>query len=142
MNIKPAFSFSIDMKLSEKGVAVGKYDGESASLTAITQSNKVNKIKSLAVFFRLHILNYFRLLYTVHINVTTYSTAKKHGRKSKKISECYRSIIPLPQLLQENFHKHQRRNILPLEPIRIFWFIKSMTTWKFSSKKFLKASDR
>lgn len=41
MNIKPAFSFSIDMKLSEKGVAVGKYDGQNSSLTAITQSNKV-----------------------------------------------------------------------------------------------------
>lgn len=41
MNVKPAFSFSIDMKLSEKGVTVGKYDGQNASLTAITQSNKV-----------------------------------------------------------------------------------------------------
>jgi hypothetical protein len=29
------------MKLSEKGVVVGKYDGVNASLTAITQSNKV-----------------------------------------------------------------------------------------------------
>jgi hypothetical protein len=45
MNIKPAFSFSIDMKLSEKGVAVGKYDGINASLTAITQANKVRKIQ-------------------------------------------------------------------------------------------------
>jgi hypothetical protein len=44
MNIKPAFSFSIDMKLSEKGVAVGKYDGTNASLTAITQANKVRGI--------------------------------------------------------------------------------------------------
>ena len=50
MNIKPAFSFSIDMKLSDKGVAVGKYDGESASLTAITQSNKVNEINNFSVF--------------------------------------------------------------------------------------------
>lgn len=41
MSIKPAFSFSIDMKLSEKGITVGKYDGSHASLTAITQSNKV-----------------------------------------------------------------------------------------------------
>jgi len=44
MNIKQTFSFSIDMKLSEKGVAVGKYDDSAhASLTAITQSNKVRE---------------------------------------------------------------------------------------------------
>lgn len=43
MNVKPAFSFSIDMKLSEKGVAMGKYDGKNPSLTAITQSNKVSR---------------------------------------------------------------------------------------------------
>ena len=43
MNIKPAFSFSIDMKLSEKGVAIGKYDGKNSSLTAITQSNNVRR---------------------------------------------------------------------------------------------------
>lgn len=43
MNIKPAFSFSIDMKLSERGVAIGKYDGQNASLTAITQSNKASE---------------------------------------------------------------------------------------------------
>lgn len=41
MNCKPIFSFSIDMKLSDKGVAVGKYDAINPSLTAITQSNKV-----------------------------------------------------------------------------------------------------
>lgn len=47
MNCKPTFSFSIDMKLSEKGVVVGKYDGVNASLTAITQSNKVRNFKNL-----------------------------------------------------------------------------------------------
>lgn len=58
MNVKPAFSFSIDMKLSEKGCAVGKYDGKHASLTAITQSNKVKililKINQLSsqIYFR------------------------------------------------------------------------------------------
>jgi hypothetical protein len=41
MNCKPIFSFSIDMKLSDKGVVMGKYDGINASLTAITQQNKV-----------------------------------------------------------------------------------------------------
>lgn len=51
MNIKPAFSFSIDMKLSEKGVAVGKYDGMNPSLTAITQSNKVKNSPSISKFF-------------------------------------------------------------------------------------------
>lgn len=55
MNIKPAFSFSIDMKLSEKGVAVGKYDGENASLTAITQSNKVSEnLKFMMKFSIIH----------------------------------------------------------------------------------------
>ena len=42
MNCKPIFSFSIDMKLSDKGVVVGKYDAVNPSLTAITQSNKVS----------------------------------------------------------------------------------------------------
>jgi hypothetical protein len=42
MNVKPAFTFSIDTKLSEKGIVVGKYDGKSSNLTAITQANKVN----------------------------------------------------------------------------------------------------
>ncbi|KAG5674649.1 hypothetical protein PVAND_004603 [Polypedilum vanderplanki] len=41
MNCKPTFSFSIDMKLSDKGVVVGKYDAVNSSLTAITQSNKI-----------------------------------------------------------------------------------------------------
>ncbi|XP_070504101.1 BBSome complex member BBS2-like [Chironomus tepperi] len=41
MNCKPIFSFSIDMKLSDKGVVVGKYDAVNPSLTAITQSNKI-----------------------------------------------------------------------------------------------------
>jgi hypothetical protein len=50
MNIKPAFSFSIDMKLSERGVAVGKYDGQNASLTAITQSNKVRIFHDFKTF--------------------------------------------------------------------------------------------
>lgn len=46
MNCKPTFSFSLDMKLSEKGVVVGKYDAVNASLTAITQSNKVSVIEA------------------------------------------------------------------------------------------------
>lgn len=58
MNIKPAFSFSIDMKLSEKGVAVGRYDGTNPSLTAITQSNKVTNKDILAQF--LSVLSTFR----------------------------------------------------------------------------------
>ncbi|CRK86559.1 CLUMA_CG000236, isoform A [Clunio marinus] len=49
MSIKPVFSFSIDMKLSEKGVSVGKYDGETASLTAITQSNKTTSKIEFAI---------------------------------------------------------------------------------------------
>lgn len=53
MNIKPAFSFNIDMKLSEKGVAVGKYDGQNASLTAITQSNKVLEFRLLPFFINI-----------------------------------------------------------------------------------------
>lgn len=39
MNMKPVFSFSIDMKLSD--ATVGKYDSIHSSLTAITQGNKV-----------------------------------------------------------------------------------------------------
>lgn len=56
MNCKPTFSFSIDMKLSEKGIVVGKYDGVNASLTAITQSNKVWKIElqDLIIFIESH----------------------------------------------------------------------------------------
>lgn len=46
MNCKPIFSFSIDMKLSDKGVVVGKYDAVNPSLTAITQSNKVSRIRN------------------------------------------------------------------------------------------------
>lgn len=60
MNVKPAFSFSIDMKLSEKGVAVGKYDGTNASLTAITQSNKASNSFSSAN------LNFFNFLLDYH----------------------------------------------------------------------------
>jgi Bardet-Biedl syndrome 2 protein len=39
--IKPVFSFSIDIKLSDRGVTIGKYDGIHSSLTAVTQGNKV-----------------------------------------------------------------------------------------------------
>lgn len=41
--IKPVFSFSIDIKLSDSGVTIGKYDGIHSSLTAVTQGNKVKK---------------------------------------------------------------------------------------------------
>lgn len=44
LKLKPSFTFSLDMKLIENGVAVGKFDGEHANLAAITKSNKVRII--------------------------------------------------------------------------------------------------
>lgn len=41
LKLKPSFTFSLDTKLADNGVAVGLFDGEHANLTAITKSNKV-----------------------------------------------------------------------------------------------------
>ena len=46
LTLKPVFSFSIDMKLSEKGIVIGKFDSIHSSLTAITQGNKVCRIQT------------------------------------------------------------------------------------------------
>lgn len=62
MNVKPAFSFSIDMKLSEKGVAMGKYDGKNPSLTAITQSNKVSRQPRNKENFQLSRISRFQII--------------------------------------------------------------------------------
>lgn len=48
MNMKPVFSFSIDMKLSN--ATVGKYDSIHSSLTAITQGNKVGSYQVIYQF--------------------------------------------------------------------------------------------
>jgi len=71
------------MKLSDKGVVVGKYDAVNPSLTAITQSNKV----SAKIFKppRECLIFLFRLSSTAQTLVTTCSIHKRHGLKSKRI---------------------------------------------------------